>query len=48
MDRAQGKEMFCGPETVMFVMAVERPQKISFHEGLTVNKCFIQGRREGI
>ena len=32
--------MFCGPETAMFVMAVERVQKISFHEGLIVNKCF--------
>ena len=33
--------MFCGSETAMFVIAVERLQKISFHEGLIVNKCFI-------
>ena len=33
--------MFCGPETVMFVMAIERLQKILFHEGLIVNRCFI-------
>ena len=34
--------MFCGPdETAMFVMVVERLQKISFREGLIVNNCFI-------
>ena len=34
--------MFCGPaETAMFVMAVERLQKISVHQALIVNRCFI-------